>query len=284
MLGSPSHARVYHLKTNDISFLGRRIPFLLLKAGFFVCIPHPHRLSETKINTRRASARVYRGLGEIEPMGHHGAIETAKTVIEVADVAWKAMEFTQHHQLHSQNHENHEKDAKNPTIDDELESLRSENQRLRNQLEKNLQLLRNLSESPCLLNDCPPDLYTRLVATVDSENFLARLKSLQQASANKTMIEFPFKEATGDDIHSAEILINVSHEEPSWWVWVTEEMVPNHVEEPSGIDDENYVVVTEEHVVDGVANFMVKCILSNPKALNMTPEELQKSCIGVELY
>lgn len=44
-------------------------------------------------------------------------------------------------------------------------------------------------------------------------------------------------------------------------------MVPNHVEEPSGIDDENYVVVTEEHVVDGVANFMVKCILSNPKAL-----------------
>lgn len=137
---------------------------------------------------------------------------------------------------------------------------------------------------------------------MDSENFLARLKSLQQASANKTMIEFPFKEATGfyplymgcfdlrtfhvvihfavfsliylvlvpwsgDDIHSAEILINVSHEEPSWWVWVTEEMVPNHVEEPSGIDDENYVVVTEEHVVDGVANFMVKCILSNPKAL-----------------
>ncbi|KAF2296736.1 hypothetical protein GH714_001534 [Hevea brasiliensis] len=210
-------------------------------------------------------------------MGGHGAVEAAKTVIEVADVAWKAMEFTHHHQLHNHNHENHESDTKRVSIDEELESLRSENQRLKNQLEQNLKLLQNLSESPCLLNDCPPDLYTRLVATVDSENFLARLKSLQQASANKTIIEFPFKEATGDDIHSAEILINVSCDEPSWWVWVTEEMVPNNVEEHSGIDDENYVVVTEEHVVDGVANFIAKCIVSNPKSKNMTPEELQKT-------
>ncbi|XP_002513794.2 uncharacterized protein LOC8274107 [Ricinus communis] len=206
-------------------------------------------------------------------MKGHGAIEAAKTVIEVADVAWKAMEFTHHHQLHNGDHEDH---TKHVSIDEELESLRSENRRLKNQLEQNLKLLQNLSESPCLLNDCPPDLYTRLVATVDSENFMERLKSLQQASANKTSIEFPFKEPSGNDIHSAEILINVSHEEPSWWVWVTDEMVPSNVEERSGIDDENYVVVTEEHVVDGVANFMAKCILSNPKAQDMAPEELQK--------
>lgn len=44
-------------------------------------------------------------------------------------------------------------------------------------------------------------------------------------------------------------------------------MIPNDVEEQSGIDDENYLVVCEEHVVDGVANFMARCILSNPKAL-----------------
>lgn len=47
---------------------------------------------------------------------------------------------------------------------------------------------------------------------------------------------------------------------------MTEEMVPSNVEEWSGIDDDNYVVVSEEHVVDGIANFMAKCILSNPKA------------------
>lgn len=145
------------------------------------------------------------------------------------------------------------------------------------------------------------------MATVDSEHFLTRLKSLQQASANGTSYEFPFKEATGfllyfmglylcilsnatsflsfkfhrfdiffwvlglvlwlgDDLHSAEILIKVDNEEPSWWVWVTDEMVPGNVEEWSGIDNENYVVVSEEHVVDGVANFMARCIMSNPKA------------------
>lgn len=40
-------------------------------------------------------------------------------------------------------------------------------------------------------------LYTRLVATMDSENFLGCLKSLHQASADKTSIEFPFKEVAG---------------------------------------------------------------------------------------
>lgn len=69
----------------------------------------------------------------------------------------------------------------------------------------------------------------------------------------------------GDDFQSAEILINVDQEEPSWWVWVTDDMVPSNVEERSGIDNENYVVISEEHVVDGVANFMARCILSNSK-------------------
>lgn len=64
----------------------------------------------------------------------------------------------------------------------------------------------------------------------------------------------------------AEVLINVDNKEPSRWVWVTEDMVPGNEEERSCIDNENYVVVTEEHVVDGVANFMAKCIVANPKA------------------
>lgn len=68
-------------------------------------------------------------------------------------------------------------------------------------------------------------------------------------------------------MHSAEILINVDNEEPSWWVWVTDEAVPNKVEEWSEIDDENYVVISEEHVVEGVATFIARCILANPKAL-----------------
>ncbi|CAK7346994.1 unnamed protein product [Dovyalis caffra] len=209
-------------------------------------------------------------------MGGHGAVEVAKTVIDVADVAWKALEFTHHHHLHENHQHESANDAKDNSVDEELESLRSENKRLRNLLERNLNLLQNLSESPCLLKDCPPNLYSRLVATVDSENFLTKLNSLQQASVNETSIQFPFKEATGDDMQLVEVLIHVDNKEPSRWVWVTEDMVPSIVEERSGIDDENYVVVTEEHVVDGVANFMAKCVVANPKAQNLTPEELQK--------
>lgn len=70
----------------------------------------------------------------------------------------------------------------------------------------------------------------------------------------------------GTDLETAEILVNVSSGEPSWWVWVTDEMVPGNVEERSAIDQENYVVVSEESVVDGVANFMARCVVSNPNA------------------
>lgn len=67
-------------------------------------------------------------------------------------------------------------------------------------------------------------------------------------------------------MHSVEYVVNVDPEEPSWWVWVTEEMVPSNTEEWSGIDNENYVIIGEEHVVEGVANFIAKCILSSPKS------------------
>ncbi|PON48197.1 elongation factor [Trema orientale] len=209
-------------------------------------------------------------------MGGHEALEVAKTVMEVADVAWTAVECC-HHYRHHHDHEASSGPTDHASSDDELDYLRSENLRLRNLLHQNLKLLQNLSDSPSLLNDCPPDLYARLIATVDSENFLARIKSLQLESGKGNGNQFPFKIATENDLQTAEVLINVDKEEPSWWVWVTEEMVPSNVEERSGIDNDSYVIVSEEHVVDGVANFMAKCIVSNPKAQKMTPEELQKS-------
>ncbi|XP_057490565.1 uncharacterized protein LOC130776383 [Actinidia eriantha] len=208
----------------------------------------------------------------------HVPMEVAKTVMEVADVAWTAVE-TCHHLQHRDRHEDEVTNERNhtPSEEEELESLRSENRRLKKLLEQNLKLLQNLSESPCLLQDCPTDLHDRLVATVDSDKFLTQLKSLHDESVDGTGFKFPFKEASGVDLQSAEVLINVDLEEPSWWVWVTDEMTPHDVEEQSGIDNENYLIVREEQVVDGVANFMAKCILSNPKALTLTPEELQKT-------
>ncbi|KAF8377038.1 hypothetical protein HHK36_030410 [Tetracentron sinense] len=199
------------------------------------------------------------------------SMKVAKTVLEVADVAWTAIECRHHH-----HHHDHDQTAVEErhccSSEEDLMSLRSENRRLRNLLDQNLQLLQHLSDFPSLVEDCPPDLYVRLVATVDSNNFLTQLESMRQASIKGPSNDFPFKETTG-----GETLINLDADEPSWWVWVTDEMVPSNIEEGSGIDKESYVIVNEEHVVDGVANFIARCILSNPKAQRLTPEQLQKT-------
>jgi hypothetical protein len=201
-----------------------------------------------------------------------GTIEAAKTVLEVAEVAFSAVEFGHHHGYHPE---------EKPTLVEEeveLESLRSENQRLRNLLEQNLKLFKNLSESPYLVEDCPPDLHDRLMETMESEKFLSQLESLHQKSVDGDC-DFPFKEASDTDLESAEILINVDNKEPSWWVWVTDPKTQCSKEERSAIDNENYVIVSEQNVVDGVANFMARCVLSNPKALSLSPEEMQKTLV-----
>lgn len=86
----------------------------------------------------------------VKIMRSHASLEVAKTVLEVADVAWTAIES--HHR-------------ETPILppppgkeDLELESLRSENQRLRNLLQQNLTLFRNMSSAPSLLQNCPPDV------------------------------------------------------------------------------------------------------------------------------
>lgn len=213
-------------------------------------------------------------------MRTHNAVEMAKTVLEVADVAWTAVEYHHHHHHRHHDpvvtHDDKHEDKDNCPSDLDLEALKLENRRLRNLLDQNLKLLNNLSESNSFLSNCPPDLHVRLAATVRSDEYLTRLKVLQEETASGGN-QFPFKEATEVDYQSADILINVDSKEPSWWVWVADETDPINFEECSGIDDESYLIISEEHVVDGVANFMARCIMSNPKARNMSPEELQNN-------
>lgn len=94
-------------------------------------------------------------------MRSHEALEVAKTVLEVADVAWSAVEFG-HHRHEQHDHESVNVDSiTKPTLreeKDDVESLKAENRRLRGLLEENLKLLKNLSESPCLVDECPPDV------------------------------------------------------------------------------------------------------------------------------
>ncbi|KAJ4967345.1 hypothetical protein NE237_019194 [Protea cynaroides] len=203
-------------------------------------------------------------------IGH--SLEVVEAIVGVADVTWTALEHHRHHPHHDDLPA--VDDSHCPSLEnDEVASLCSENQRLRCLLEQNVRLLQEISQSPSLLKDCPPDLYKRLVTTVDSKKFLSKLESLRQESLDVASNNFPFKEVTGADLHTVEIMVNLDREEPSWWVWVSGEMIS---EERSGLDNENYMIVGEEHVVEGVANFMARCILSNPKAKKLSPEELQK--------
>ncbi|GER38723.1 hypothetical protein STAS_15257 [Striga asiatica] len=200
-------------------------------------------------------------------MAGHLSLEVAKTVMEVADVAWAAVECCHHHRDHDSTPS---PPATEERRDFDTETLRSDNERLRQLLEKNLNLLHQISCSPALLHNCPSDLHDRIMSAVSSEKFLDELECHRKKSACSS----PFDEPS--DPEKAEVLINDDNEEPSLWVLVSEDMIPNKTEEKSGIDNENYVVVSEEHVVDGVATFMARCILANPKSLSLNPIELQK--------
>lgn len=83
----------------------------------------------------------------------HVSMEVAKTVIEVADVAWAAVEHCQHHR-----HPDDPKPSPPEAKELDIESVRAENERLRLLLEKNLNLLQEISSSPTLLNNCPSDV------------------------------------------------------------------------------------------------------------------------------
>ncbi|KAK1307696.1 hypothetical protein QJS10_CPA09g00205 [Acorus calamus] len=97
-------------------------------------------------------------------------LEMVETVMEVADVAWEAYEH--HHRLRhlrrkvSDDQPSEDAAAGGGEEDYDVASLRSENLRLRSQLEENLSLLESLARSPPLSSACPPDLHVRLAAAV----------------------------------------------------------------------------------------------------------------------
>ena len=126
-------------------------------------------LRVSQLGQNKSAGRAMVGHGNVP-------IEVAKTVLEVAEVAWSAIET--HHHIHQHHHDhdyNHDHDS--PPSNHDLESLRTENRRLRSLLQKNLELLQDLSHSPCLSKDCPPDVripfsVSRLVSQILSSIFI----------------------------------------------------------------------------------------------------------------
>ncbi|GLJ11740.1 hypothetical protein SUGI_0175920 [Cryptomeria japonica] len=203
---------------------------------------------------------------------HIPRLEVIETAAEVADLAIKAFQH---------------KDESSNRLQYELEKQLSENQRLRAELEnvcktvQKIQLLHNCCLNKCedptacgirypRLDDCPSDLYERIRNTVESSNFLTKLNTLTESGEDTVDDPGKIEEFEGDT------MVNVNLEDPSWWLWVTDDMVPSNVVEKCGLDNEGYIVVTEEDIVDAISIFIANCIFSDPQGKKMTPEQLQK--------
>nr|ADE75917.1 unknown [Picea sitchensis] len=212
--------------------------------------------------------------------GHVPDLEVIGRVAEVADLAWNA--FERHHER-KESVTIHERCLK---LEEELALQRSENERLKAELEEfcksvqDFKQLHNSSQSSCgdalaggcqysELENCPSDLYERLRNTVDSPNFLAKLKTSHDNGSATS------KDPANMGIE-VDTLANTNPEDPSLWVWVPDDMATRKVEERCGLDNEGYILITEEDLVDGIATFVASFIVSNSQAKKMTPEQLQK--------
>nr|ACN37005.1 unknown [Zea mays] len=207
---------------------------------------------------------------------HKIPLEVAHTLVEIAEVA----RYAYHHRPGRP--ATHEGDPTAPPAgayssggtNEDAARLLEENAMLRARLADDLALLRELHGAPCVSKECPPDLYNRLMAAVNNVSFLAHLEKLQDESARQ------LNELTSGDmteVEAADIPDKAGNGKKGLWVLVPCDTAGANLEEISGIDDENYVIVNEDDIVDGIAAFVARCILEDPKSKSLSPMQLQKA-------
>ncbi|XP_062212138.1 uncharacterized protein LOC133913103 [Phragmites australis] len=208
---------------------------------------------------------------------HKIPLEVAHTLVEIAEVARYAYEHRPGH------HPAHDGAPPTPPAGDdggcageEAARLREENAMLRARLADDLALLRELHGAPCVSQECPPDLYNRLLAAVNNASFLAHLAKLQDESTSQ---HTELSSGNMTEVEVGEIPGNMGNGKKGSWVLVACDAAGSNLEEISGIDDENYVIINEDDIVDGIATFVARCILEYPKSKSLSPVELQKAVL-----
>ncbi|TVU13316.1 hypothetical protein EJB05_40364 [Eragrostis curvula] len=209
---------------------------------------------------------------------HKIPLEVAHTLVEIAEVARYAYE---HRPGHPPAH-----DGASPTAPAGLDGgcasevaarLREENAMLRARLADDLALLHELRGAPCVSQECPPDLYNRLLAAVNNVSFLAHLEKLQDESARQYAELYSSNLKGKQEVEIVDIPDNMGNGKKGSWVLVASNTTGANLEEISGIDDENYVIINEDDIVDGLVTFVARCILEDPKSKSLSPAELQKA-------
>lgn len=197
---------------------------------------------------------------------HKIPLEVAHTLVEIAEVAQFAF------QHHRQGHHPDRQDDDGPSAAAEL--LRTENAALRARLADDLVLLRDLHAAPDLSVNCPPDLYTRLLAAVNNSSFLDRIEKVREQSDASQDTILSSCNTTGVQI--GDVPNTVASGKNGSWVFLSCDSSIGNLEENSGIDNESYVIVNEEDIVDGIATFVARCIIEDPKSKLLSPADLQK--------
>ncbi|KAL6847485.1 hypothetical protein ACP4OV_023338 [Aristida adscensionis] len=189
-------------------------------------------------------------------------MEVARTLAEMAEVA--SLSF--HH---------------SPGDGDELLlRLRAEEEKenavLRARLADDHALLHDLhaAAAPNLSVACPPDLYSRLLAAVDDSSFVDRVEMIRQQSAASQDAILSSSNMAGLEI--GDVPQTASSGGKSSWVFLSCDSGVSSLEEISGIDSDSYVIVNEDDIVDGIASFVARCIIEDPKSKLLSPMELQK--------
>lgn len=202
---------------------------------------------------------------------HKIPLEVAHTLVEIAEVARYAYE-------HRSGRSPAPDDTTPPPVDAvdgaEATRLRAENAILRARLADDLALLRELHGAPFVSQECPPDLHNRLVASVNNGNFLAHLEKVRDEPLHQHTELFPGDMA---EVEIGDIPYSKGDGKNGSWLLVSCDNAGGNLEEISGIDDENYVIVNEDDIVDAISTFVARCILEDPKAKTLSSADLQKA-------
>jgi len=99
-------------------------------------------------------------------------------------------------------------------------------------------------------------LYNQLMAAVNNASFLARLEKLQDESAFQ---HAELSSGNMTEVEIGDIPDKMGNGKKGSWVLVASDTAGANLEEISGIDDESYVIINEDDIVDGIASFVATC-------------------------
>ncbi|KAI5081145.1 hypothetical protein GOP47_0004328 [Adiantum capillus-veneris] len=226
-------------------------------------------LWSSKVQERKFTIRV--------SLPHHvNPLEMVEAAVGVVDAAWTAVERHRDHAHHDVAAATWEDCVK---LEGELIQERSENHRLKVALEELRKALHALKKRDCnrqsnaipasfntFKDGYPADLHERLLKKVDTPAFLERLKDMQEVDSQKSS-----RVALKDAEKSLEM------EDCSSWVVVPNKLLETDGrEEISALEDEGFLLISQDDVIESLAAFVAKLVVSNPNAKSMSPLQIQE--------